>query len=401
MHGTPELFGTLGANEQREMDMRLSPFLRGRSELRQRAREFQPNPEISKVDNPYDNQDNTPTFITSGAFLISNNMAASRASSSGLVTPISELPPSAMGEGDIANGGDLQQQLPMDYFDFDLSSFASDGVLTSTGINLGVHGEEDEQINNLLDTNRGMESNMHDNGNGANAPTPAAAMWGESDQRLSGNSAESNPHPTTAQSNQQLHEQVSSVRKIPSRIWHLPDVILFMYGCFSLSCFLQQLAQFHMQSPAIFAQLNGQHMNHNPQSINPYQSTPGQPDTTATHWSNKSIAPGEEALKRVSFSTHEATRETQKPYTFVQPLSHSAMPTPGKQPRKDHAKILHSYRYPKTAQSGEMMPNIRTELVSPLPLGNGLEGGDVAGEYTINERGDVSTVRKRDMSRCT
>lgn len=86
------------------------------------------------IDNPHD----PPSLMHSGAFLISNNMAAS---STGHVTPINELPPSIMG----AINGD-SNQLPgntaMDYFDFDLSSFAMDGGLESTGIALDPVPEE-------------------------------------------------------------------------------------------------------------------------------------------------------------------------------------------------------------------------------------------------------------------
>ncbi|KAJ9105492.1 hypothetical protein QFC21_001863 [Naganishia friedmannii] len=262
-------------------------------------------------------------------------MAALTTSSSGLVTPISELPPSIMGEGDVANG-DSHQQLPMDYFDFDLSSFASDGVLASTGINLGLHGEEDAQIDSFLDTSRGTANDSHENGNIANSTAPAAAMWGEGDQKLPGNAVESASHTSMAQGNQQLHEQ---------------------------------LAQFHMQSPAIFAQLNGQKMNHKQQSADLYQSIPTDPGPTSGQWGNQSIAAYDRLSKRVSFGTYEGAEEVQKPYAPVQPLGPSAMPTP--------------------AQSGEMMPNMHTELVSPLPLGTGYEGGEVAGEYSINERGDI------------
>ncbi|KAJ9120734.1 hypothetical protein QFC22_002665 [Naganishia vaughanmartiniae] len=133
-------------------------------------------------------------------------MGASTALPSGQVTPISELPPSIMGEGDIANG-DSHQQLPMDYFDFDLSSFASDGGLTSTGINLGINGDDDGQIQNFLDTSTRTESAIHGNGNTGSAAAPAAAIWGEGDQRLSGGPAEKTSQPAMMQGNQQLHEQ--------------------------------------------------------------------------------------------------------------------------------------------------------------------------------------------------
>lgn len=86
------------------------------------------------VENPHD----PPSLMHSGAFLISNNMATS---ATGHVTPINELPPSIMG----AINGDANQ-LPgntaMDYFDFDLSSFAMDGGLESTGIALDPVPEE-------------------------------------------------------------------------------------------------------------------------------------------------------------------------------------------------------------------------------------------------------------------
>lgn len=156
--------------------------------------------------------------MTSGAFSISNNMAASTASSSGLVTPISELPPSIMGEGDMANGDSLQQ-LPMDYFDFDLSSFASDGVLTSTGISLGMNGEEDAQIDNYLDTNGRTESVVHENGDTASASAPSAAIWAERDQKLSKNHAENPTQTAATQSNQQLHEQVRFTPQSPLSSW--------------------------------------------------------------------------------------------------------------------------------------------------------------------------------------
>jgi hypothetical protein len=163
---------------------------------------------------------------------------------------------------------------------------------------------------------------------------------------------------------------------------------------FRFSVVTQQLAQFHMQSPAIFAQLNGQKMNYNHQSTHPYQSTSAHPDSSLGHWETKSIAVRDEISKRVSFGTYEIAKEAQKPYTFVQPLAASAMPTPGESQQTRPATISYSYYHFNTAQSGEMMPSMHSELVSPLPLGTGFESGDVPGEYSMNERGDVSTVLK-------
>jgi hypothetical protein len=46
----------------------------------------------------------------------------------------------------------------------------------------------------------------------------------------------------------------------------------------------------------------------------------------------------------------------------------------------------------ETAQSGEMLPNMHNELVSPMPLGS-IDAHNVPGEYSMNERGDVSYIK--------
>lgn len=145
-------------------------------------------------------QHDSPSMVHSGAFHISNNMAAS---STGPITPIYELPPSMMGQ---VSGDAVQQpsNAAMDYFDFDLSSFAMEGGLESTGITLDPVPEEidldapqplaeQEQVvesRNRIIPNGGTEPIWSNNGDIPNGPASGFAQ-------------------AAVITGQQLHEQVS------------------------------------------------------------------------------------------------------------------------------------------------------------------------------------------------
>lgn len=72
----------------------------------------------------------------------------------------------------------------------------------------------------------------------------------------------------------------------------------------------------------------------------------------------------------------------------------TTMPTPGK--TFLYLSIpAYSETFRKIAQSGEILPNMHNGLVSPLPLGTGVDGNNVPGEYSMNERGDVGRFPQR------
>lgn len=143
-----------------------------------------------------------PSLMHSGAFRISNNMAASSASSSGLVTPINELPPSMMGETNSANG---DSQLPMDYFDFDLSSFGMDGGLAPTGINLQAIPEVDDDHRMAVNQSRTLETRRLSSSAGA------GTIWADTVDHQNGNSVSDLAQTAMASRGEMLHEQVSLV----------------------------------------------------------------------------------------------------------------------------------------------------------------------------------------------
>lgn len=143
-----------------------------------------------------------PSLLHSGAFLISNNMAASSAASSGLVTPINELPPSIMGDSNPANS-DPQQQLSMDYFDFDLSSFGMDG-LASTGINLEAAPEVEDQPRMAASEGRTMETRDSSRSLG-----DAGTIWENNVDPQNGNATNVLATTTLGSRGELLHEQVS------------------------------------------------------------------------------------------------------------------------------------------------------------------------------------------------
>lgn len=136
----------------------------------------------------------SPSLLHSGAFLISNNMAAS----TGLVTPVTELPPNMMG-GMNGEANQHAANTAMDYFDFDLSSFAMEGGLESTGITLDPVPEEIDLDAQIADQNRMMESRP---ANGVTEP-----IWSNNQDRGHSEDGFSQAEVITGQ---QLHEQVSN-----------------------------------------------------------------------------------------------------------------------------------------------------------------------------------------------
>jgi hypothetical protein len=143
-----------------------------------------------------------PSLMHSGAFHISNNMAAS---STGPITPIYELPPSMMGQ---VSGDTVQQpsNAAMDYFDFDLSSFAMEGGLESTGITLDPVPEEIdlETAQIVHEQDPVVESRNRATSNGG-----TESIWSNNEAIHHGNPTNGSAQAAVV-TGQQLHEQVSS-----------------------------------------------------------------------------------------------------------------------------------------------------------------------------------------------
>lgn len=107
-----------------------------------------------------------------------------------------------MGDTSGPNG---DSQLPMDYFDFDLSSFAMDGGLAPTGINLQAIPEVDD--NQRMEANQSRTEETRRLSSSADAGT----LWADTIDHRNENSVSELAQTAMASRGEMLHEQVSLV----------------------------------------------------------------------------------------------------------------------------------------------------------------------------------------------
>lgn len=209
------------------------------------------------------------------------------------------------------NGANGDGQLPMDYFDFDLSSFGMDGGLAATGISLQAVPEADENPR-MITQDRMLETTSH------STPADAGTIWANTVDHQNGNSARDMPQHAIAPKGEMLHEQVSSLSS-------QTEFLASHLSSNDISVLHEQLAQFHMQSPAIFAQFNGQQSI---QSALPVAFAGKQGDV------NNAINDGR-MRKPVSFGTYGMRENSAKGLGATGHPHPHAMPTPG-EPLHEH-----------------------------------------------------------------
>jgi hypothetical protein len=189
------------------------------------------NPNPRHVPHLHNYLHDPPSLMHSGAFHISNNMAAS---STGPITPIYELPPSMMGQ---VSGDTVPQpsNAAMDYFDFDLSTFAMEGGLESTGITLDPVPEEIDLdgVQAVADQGRIMESRSQIIANGMTEP-----IWSNNDETQHGKSAEGFVQ-AAVMTGQQLHEQVRRNGPLSTSIAHTLRIVPLPHSSPNSICNLQ------------------------------------------------------------------------------------------------------------------------------------------------------------------
>lgn len=119
-----------------------------------------------------------------------------------------------MGDLSGANG---DGQLPMDYFDFDLSSFGMDGGLAATGISLQAVPEVDENPRIAVNQHRVSETTS------LSGSADAGTIWANTVDHQGGNSGSGLSQTSVTSKGEMLHEQVRDISlKTEMQFWTGP-----------------------------------------------------------------------------------------------------------------------------------------------------------------------------------